>query len=240
MEPATVAVIGVFTRSVWRWLGCAIVLALVGTANADVLELDTGERVTGELKETSGDKVVVEVQGRLISYERARVRAIFLTPPTGAAAPPPAPSPAAALAALKKLQAFVGQPSRGLPGYTAQVNESRVPVETYLKAAPVDSSLQPSIADAFALYAFAVKVWESRLTNSASASAEIGRNPIVDKCPSLQHIVAGYPAPTTQENAWRRGTALEFEIPAIWACAGEKIVEAEVAAKAAAQSPASR
>ena len=220
-------------RSARRWLGGALVLALAGVAHADVLELDTGERVTGELRETSADKVIVEVQGRLVSYDRARVRAIFLTAPTREAAPPPAPSPADALAALKKLQAFVSRPSQSLPAYTAQVTESRAPVETYLKAAPVDSALQPAIADAFALYAFAVKVWESRLTNSASATAEIGRNPIVDKCPSLQRVVAGYPAPTTQENAWRRGTALEFEIPAIWSCAGEKIGEAEGAAKAA-------
>ncbi len=231
MEPAAAAVMAGLPRSMWRWLGCALVLSLAATAYADELELDTGERVTGELKETTADTVVIEVQGRPVSYERARVRAIFLTPPSSAAAPP-APSPADALAALKKLQAFVGRPSQTLPSYTAQVNETRVPVETYLKTAPVDSSLQPAIADALGLYAFAVKVWESRLTNSASTTAEIGRNQIVEKCPSLQHIVAGYPAATTQENAWRRGTALEFQIPAIWSCAGEKIGEAEKAAAA--------
>jgi hypothetical protein len=221
----------VVPRSAWRCLGCALVLSLAGAAHADVLELDNGERVTGELKETSADRIVIEVNGRPISYERARVRAIFLTPPTGGAAARPAPSPADALAALKKLQVFVSQQaSRGLPAYTAQVNESRVPVETYLKAAPVDSPLQPAIADALALHTFAIKVWESRLTNSASASAEIGRNSIVDKCAALQKVVAKYPAPTTQENAWRRGTALEFEIPVIWACAGEKVSEAEAAA----------
>ena len=227
-------------RSVWLWLGCALVLALTGGAYADVLELDNGQRVTGDLKETTADKIVVEIQGRLVSYERARVRAIYLTPPTsGTAAEAPPPSPADALAALKKLQASVSsQPPRALPAYTAQVNESRVPVEKYLKAAPVDSALQPAIADALALHTFAVKVWESRLQNSASASAENGRNPIVDKCPALKKVVAGYPAPTTQENAWRRGTALEFEIPAIWACAGEKVSEAEAAAKA--QAPAGR
>jgi len=126
-----------------------MVLALAGTAYADVVELDTGERVTGDLKEASLDKVVVEVQGRLVSYDRARV-------------------------------------------------------------------------------------------NSASASAEIGRNPIVDRCPSLQHVVEGYPAPTSQENAWRRGVTLEFEIPSIWGCAGEKISEADALATKGAQAPASR
>ncbi len=220
-------------RSVWHWLACALVLGLAGVAPADELELDNGQRVTGDLKETTADRIVIEIQGRLVSYERARVRAIFLTPPAGGtAADAPPPSPAEALAALKKLQASVSpQPPRALPAYTAQVNESRAPIEKYLRTAPVDSALQPAIADALALHAFAVKVWESRLQNSAPVSAEIGRNPIVDKCSALQRVVAKYPAPTTQENAWRRGTALEFELPAIWACAGEKVGEAEAAAK---------
>jgi hypothetical protein len=233
MEPAASAVMAACPRFVWYGLGCALLLALASAAHADVLELDNGQRVTGDLKETTADKIVIEIQGRLVSYERARVRAIFLTPPSsGAAAEAPPPSPAEALAALKKLQASVSpQPPRALPAYSAQVNESRVPVEKYLKAAPVDSALQPAIADALALHAFAVKVWESRLQNSAPVSAEIGRNPIVDKCPALQRVVAKYPAPTTQENAWRRGTALEFELPAIWACAGEKVSEADAAAK---------
>jgi hypothetical protein len=231
--------IAALTRFTRRCLGCAVVFALAGAAHADVVELDTGERVTGELKETSPEKVIIEVQGRLISYERARVRAIFLTPQPRAAAAP-AQSPADALAALKRLQSFVREPSRGLPAYSAEVAQNRVPVEAYLRAAPIDTAIQPSIADAFALYEFAGKVWESRLTNSASASAEIGRNPIIDRCSSLQHIVAGYPPPTSQENAWRRGVALEFEIPSIWACASEKISEVEVAATKAAQSPAPR
>jgi hypothetical protein len=158
-----------------------MVLALAGTAYADVVELDTGERVTGDLKEASLDKVVVEVQGRLVSYDRARVRAIFLTPPS-ARAVAPAPSPADALVALKEIQSLA----------------------------------------------------------SASASAEIGRNPIVDRCASLQHVVEGYPAPTSQENAWRRGVALEFEIPSIWGCAREKISEADALATKGAQAPASR
>src|SRR5262249_29267078 len=135
-----------------------------------------------------------------------------------------------ARAAMKTLRASGIPPPGALPAYTTQVNESRGPVEKYLKAAPVDSALQPAIADALALHTFAVKVWESRLQNSASASAENGRNPIVDKCPALKKVVASYPAPTTQENAWRRGTALEFEMPAIWACAGDKLSEAEAAA----------
>ncbi|MGH7302933.1 MAG: hypothetical protein ACRELZ_06560 [Candidatus Rokuibacteriota bacterium] len=119
--------------------------------------------------------------------------------------------------------------------------QNRIPVETYLNAAPANAPVRPAMAEALALYEFVAKVWESRLTNSASASAANGRNSIIDRCSSLKHIVAGYPAPTTsQENAWRRGVALEFEIPSIWACASEKVTEAEAASTKAAQSPAPR
>jgi hypothetical protein len=222
-----------------RWIGYAMLLALASTAYADVVELDTGERVTGDLKETSLDKVVVEVQGRLVSYDRARVRAIFLTsPPARTVAP--APAPAEALVALKEIQSLLSGPSRTLPAYTAQVTQSRAAVDTYLKATPATAAARSPIADALALYEFAAKVWESRLTNIASASAEIGRNPIVDQCASLQKILAAYPAPTSQESAWRRGVALEFEIPSIWTCAGEKIAEADALATKGAQAPASR
>lgn len=239
MEPTPRAVTAAVVRFMRRWIGCAMVLTLAGTAYADVVELDTGERVTGDLKEASLDKVVVEVQGRLVSYDRARVRAIFLTPPS-ARAVAPAPSPADALVALKEIQSLVSGPSRTLPAYTTQLTQSRATIEPYLKATPTTTAVRSPIADALALYEFAVKVWESRLTNSASASAEIGRNPIVDRCASLQHVVEGYPAPTSQENAWRRGVALEFEIPSIWGCAGEKISEADALATKGAQAPASR
>src|SRR5262245_28470753 len=226
MEPTPSAVTAVVGRFMRRWIGSAMVLALASTAYADVVELDTGERVTGDVRETSPDKVVVEVQGRLVSYDRARVRAIFLTPsPARTAAP--APSPADALVALKEIQSLISGPSRTLPAYTAQVTQSRAAIEPYLKGTPTTTAVRSPIADALALYGFAARVWESRLTNRASASAEIGRNPIVDRCASLQHVVEGYPPPTSQENAWRRGVALEFEIPAIWGCAGEKISEAE-------------
>lgn len=227
------------TRFAWHWVGGALVLAFASVAHADVVELDTGERVTGDLKEANLEKVIIDVKGRLTSYDRARVRAIFLTPPPPRAAEP-ALSPAEALAALKQLQAFVSAQSRSLPDYTAQVAQSRIPVETYLNAAPADAPVRPSMADALALYEFVAKVWESRLTNSASASAANGRNAIIDRCASLQRIMAGYPAATSQENAWRRGVALEFEIPSIWVCASEKVGEAEAAATKAAQAPAPR
>lgn len=227
VEPTVTAVIESISRSRWRRLGCAIVLALSSAAHADVVELNTGERITGELKETTPEKVIVAVQGRLVSYDRNHVRAIFLTPPARAGA---APAPGEALAALKRIQAFVSAPPPDLPAYTAQLDQNRAPVEAYLKAAPTEPAVQPPIADAFALYEFAAKVWQSRLANSAPASAENGRNPIVDRCASLQRLVASYPPPTSQENAWRRGVALEFEISAIWSCAAEKISQAEVAA----------
>jgi hypothetical protein len=51
MEPTPSAVTAASWVVMRGWIGCAMVLALAGTAYADVVELDTDERVTGDLKE---------------------------------------------------------------------------------------------------------------------------------------------------------------------------------------------
>jgi len=61
------------------------VLVTAPFASADVVELKTGETVQGVLKEVNGTKVVIEVGGQSIAFERAKVRAFHVgAPPPGA------------------------------------------------------------------------------------------------------------------------------------------------------------
>jgi hypothetical protein len=226
-------------RGVGRAVVWALVLVAAAAADADVLELDTGERITGELREAGRDSIVFESGGHAVTYERARVRAILLTP-TASVTAAPSVSPAEALAALKRLQDVTRAGPVDLRAYTTELTQNRPAVEKYLTSVPETTALRAPIADALGLYDFAAKVWASRLTNSASASAEIGRHPIIERCPALQRIVDQYPSPTTQENAWRRGVALEFELPAIWGCAGDKVAEADAGGSRAAPPPPTR
>jgi len=46
------------------------------------VELKTGETIQGVLKEVNGTKVVIEVGGQSIAFERAKVKAFYVgTPP---------------------------------------------------------------------------------------------------------------------------------------------------------------
>jgi hypothetical protein len=206
-------------------VGCLASLAFATDVLGDAVELSSGERLTGRVTQVTIDTVVLEAEGRTISLERGRVRAIFLTPAPNVAAPPASSSEA--LAALKRLRAVTTSSTLELRSYTASLTQSREPIEKYVKQSAADVPLKALVSDALDLYDFAAAVWESRLTNSATASAVIGRSPIIERCPALQTIVSRYPPPTSQENAWRRGVSVEFEMPAIWSCAAEKVAEIE-------------
>ena len=88
--------------------GAAMILLLVTAlrASADVVELKTGETVQGVLKEVTGTKVVIEVGGQSITFDRAKVRAFYTgNLAQGAGARGALPTEAQeALATLKDLQ----------------------------------------------------------------------------------------------------------------------------------------
>ena len=200
---------------------------MVANADADVIELVSGERIEGKVVKVTDDLVYVETGAGVVLLPRHSVRSMGSTP---AVAPPAAPA-GEVVTALKGLQAAAAS-QISQKEYAARVAQSRPVVAKYLQepgAAPprgVDA-----VRDAFALYEFAAAVWESRLTNSAPASAAIGRSAVIDRCPALQKVVADYPPATDQETAWRRGVAIEFEIARVLTCASEKVAEAEGALK---------
>jgi hypothetical protein len=209
-------------------VACALVaVCAAATASADVIELTSGERVEGQLLQVIGEWVVVETGGKTVSFLRLNVRTIHLTPLPPVRANTPGVPVAEVVAALKHLQAVAAKPVEH-GEYVRQLAERREVIDKYLKEpAGASPALRTAVGDALAYYEFAGSVWESRLTNSASASAAVGRSPLIDRCPRLQRIVATYPPPDNQETAWRRGVAIEFEIPTIWACASEKVTESE-------------
>jgi hypothetical protein len=208
--------------------GLAVAL-MAASAEADVVELANGERIEGKLLQVTEQMVVVGTANGIVSLTRRDVRSIALTPPPAPAAAPAVPA-GEAVAALKELQTAVTAPLSPSE-YRSHVTQSRLVVDPYLKQANGPAPVVEAVRDALAFYEFAGAVWESRLTNSASASAAIGRNAMIDRCPALQKIVAEYPPATDQETAWRRGVALEFEVPIIFRCASDKVADAERALK---------
>jgi hypothetical protein len=204
-------------------IACALAVALVaGAADADVVELMSGERLEGKIALITDELVYVETGAGVLLIPRHTIRSMSGTAPVG----PATGSAGDVLKALKGLQAAAAS-STSQQEYKGRVDQSREIVVKFLQEGSSARLLAEPVRDAFALYELAAAAWESRLTNSATASAAIGRSAVIDRCPALQKIVADYPPATDQETAWRRGTAIEFEVPTILRCASDKVTEAE-------------
>jgi hypothetical protein len=206
-------------------------LVLATPVFADVVELTSGQTFFGTFKQAGGGVVIIEAGGRTLTFEQSQVRAIYFSPPpapeTSQAPTLPPVASADALAVLKQLQKLASQGvERSV--YTREVADSKPLVERYLKGAGnKEGATSGAIEEAFGLYELAAAAWDSRATNTAAASAAVGRNPYVDRCPAMKAQLDSYPPPDTQENAWRRGAVVEFELAKIWACASGKVAEVE-------------
>jgi len=204
-------------------IACALAVTLMaGDADADTVELMSGERIEGKIAKVTDDLVYVETAAGVVLVPRRTIRSMSGTAPIGPAAVPGGD----VLKALKDLQTAAASPI-SQQEYKVRVDQSREVVAKFLQEGSSARILADPVRDAFALYEFAAAAWESRLTNSASASAAVGRSAVIDRCPALQKIVAAYPPATDQETSWRRGVAIEFEIPTIMRCASDKVTEAE-------------
>jgi hypothetical protein len=83
-------------------LALTLLFLLASPALADVVELKTGQRVEGTLKQADQASVTVEVGGQVVTFKAEQVRAVYYgaAPSTAAAVPPSSD----ALRALKALQ----------------------------------------------------------------------------------------------------------------------------------------
>jgi len=227
-------------------VGLALACVLAGapaTGRADVVELTSGYRIQGTVKEATSAWVMIVVGGREIRIRQERVRSIAFDAgkPPARPAPPPVipplpPLPAAlatALTALGRLQAATTRPL-GSSDYAALVDEVRGEVERSLGD---PASHQPEVRTAIgsairyhAFAAFAGAVYEAR-----GDLASVGRDPVIAECPALAEL--------TRREAGRLGfdpkdpvvvglIAASEGASALRACASEKLTEAETRARA--------
>lgn len=229
------------------WLGLA-----VPDAGADLIELTTGQRIDGTVKEATATVVVVEVGGRQIRIRPERVRSITFEAvrrepvaksSAPAVPPPPAPAPpalpalpaaiASALTALGRLQAATTGPMGG-SDYAALVDEVRREVERSLGDTASDyAAVRQAVGSAIHYHAFAA--FAGTVYDARGDLASVGRNPLIAECRQLAELIAG--------EARRLGLnpanpvvvgliAASEGAPALRACASEKISEAETRARA--------
>jgi hypothetical protein len=213
----------------WRASLRGAVLGLVlvaGPAAGDVVELRTGQRIEGALKEVTAENVVIESAGQAQRIERAKVRAIYLE--AAAAATSPA---GAAIEALKAVQAATKSPE-AFKSYESRVGDAKTAVNRYLQSSPAgDPALQGAMKAALQYYVIGSSATRPHMTDADFAA--VGRDPALDQCPQIKDVIAAAQrmSPKTfagGDQARNRGlTVSMFGLGAVWACAAERVAEAE-------------
>lgn len=229
----------------------ALTLATAASAAADVVELKTGDKLEGKVKQVTPAEVVIDVAGKETKLEREKVRSIQLD-----AAPVAKPVPPAvakdAMAALRSAQSAAG---RGAvhADYAQAVSDAGFAVSRYLRD-PADAPAKAAMKEALALHVFALTAWETRMRTFGYAALEI--DPAGEKCPGLKRVLSREEKAVAEENARQKArfdreakakeaekaspppepAPIAFEpgqviatkgVAELWSCAGDKIAEAQ-------------
>jgi hypothetical protein len=226
-----------------------LALFALSTANADVLELRSGERVEGKFKQATAAGVVIEVGGQNLTFSLTKVRAIYLgtAPPRSVQTPVQASLFGEALRALKGIQSLA-RAGVDYREYTSHLNDATIQVDRYLQQpSEKDIGVRRPVEEALRLYVLAGNAWNTRFIpaeDKTTRQAAIGADPVLDRCPGLPPIlqnevitfVPGYRI--TDQAVLQKllsspgiiGSLLSREsgVTAIWRCASDKIAEAEL------------
>ncbi len=213
-----------------------LLLVLVPVSYSDVVELKTGARLQGTLKQATPTAVQIEVGGETLTIEKEKVRAIYFeSTPTGPAQPS---ARGEAIEALRGLQAL----TRGRLTYTEyapQVKATKLMVDRYLQGPAGQDSreVRSAIGEAMHYHVLAAAAWNAQVRSGDYSIA--GADPIIEKCPELKRAVDEAYAERVKTPAWRittptaaltayyDGQAVAAHLPVVWSCASNKIAEAE-------------
>jgi hypothetical protein len=217
-------------------LALTLGMALIPASYADVVELKTGPRVEGTLKQVTPAGAVIEVGGEMITIELEKVRAIYFETAPGGTAQPPARNEA--MKALKALQAAT-QGGITYNEYSRQLTATKLLVDRYLQEPTEAGSreVRMAMAEALRYYGLAATAWHTKAVRGDYSS--VGADPIIERCPELKRVVdeayaerAKTPSyvkstPTSALTAYDDGRAVSAHLPVVWSCAATKIAEAE-------------
>jgi hypothetical protein len=145
--------------------------------------------------------------------------------PPADTAPPFGSDAAAALNALRGLQAAVAA-GVSYREYAPRVIETRATVETFLQnPASGETGLKGLMHAAMNLYALGAEAWAARLHKSGYEA--LATNPAADLCPALgTKMTAAREQGLLKPNRLSTGIGVAAGLPQIWACAAEKVDEA--------------
>jgi hypothetical protein len=204
---------------------------------ADVVELTSGERVEGKVKQVSAAGVVVDIAGSTLTLPLDAVRTIhFGAPPSSSVAPPSSPTALAAVQALQALRS-VARDETGYERYAARVEVTRADVGPYLRGADqAASALRDALAQSFHFYEVAATAWKGRTSKNVDLKA-LGLDPAIEGCPALKDVFEESKRQFPLALVWQGGyvdpakaagfVVVSGGVPALWSCASDKLAEAE-------------
>jgi hypothetical protein len=198
---------------------------------ADVIELRTGERVEGTFKGADDSAVRIEIDGRIVTFAPAQVRAIYY-----GSAPASTRAPLVerdeALGALEGLRS-VARTGVTYREYAPRVSEAQLVVDRYLQKEDGAPSIKGAIADSFHFYALAGTAWNAGLSRGNYAT--VGTDAALARCAHAQRVIAEskrkspfiWRAKGAGEGATTGMVIATDGIAALWSCASDKLAEAE-------------
>ena len=199
-----------------------LALFVSGPALADVVELKTGQRVEGTLKQADQTSVSVEVGGQVVTFKAEQVRAVYY----GAAPaiePPAALKPGArALAALRALKS-VAEAGTVYRDYVSRVADAKVEVD---RDSVTSSELNAALGGAMNYYILARNVWQQQVSSRTVEDQFTNMYlPLMDDKGGCQQI------PALKTRFWSNSSdkaQLVSEIVAlVWICAADQLAAAE-------------
>ena len=193
-----------------------ITLFFSGPALADVVELKTGQRVEGTLKQADQATVSVEVGGQVVTFKTEQVKTISY----GSAAAGAASPATDAIRALKALQSVTGA---GLTyrDYSTRVGDTKIQFDRAIGAGGLGSEAD-ALRAAMDYYVTAASVWSANLRGNSIYLVDRAAAPV--KCAAYERYLASV------RNAVTGGSFLFLDsgiIQVYWSCASAQLAAAE-------------
>lgn len=205
-----------------RYLIALAFLLMAAAARADIVELKTGERVEGTLKQADQATVIVEVGGQAVTFKPDQVKAIYYGSALSAhlSGLPPA---ASAIGALKALQS-VAAAGATYRDYRRRVADAKIEVDRSIGGLPRETAA--AITRAMDYYVLAAAVWEQQVTNRStddqSTYMYLALSQDKGGCAKIRPLRTAL-----YEDRGDRLSAIHSAVPTVWSCAADKLAEAE-------------
>ena len=203
--------------------GCLTVLAVASLARGEIVEMKDGTRVEGALKQVTPQTVTIDVAGQTVTFPTGKVRAIYFE-----AARPTQSSgggEADALRAVKNLGAAT-QAGVTYQDYSARVATANGVVAQFVESGGANpSAVGERVGEAMRFYVLATRAWSARLQRQGTL--DLRDDPLIIPCLLAKNAV--YEPDTRDPGPLRFATqdALWGAQQAFWACASDKVAEAE-------------